>query len=393
MIIDKLMLYGVLLILLGGLWAQSDYEEYLKKKEQAESGMKKDEQRVASGIKKDEEAENKYRASITAEYEKYELEDKQAFEKFKREVEEKWEEFKSPTKKEYVEYDDKKESRTSVDFENGTITVEVLMEDGTDTDNAQQKLEDATERIVQSKGEDNKPLLENQLETPNKGKVTPSNIKKIASELVEKDNIQVEKNHRGDDGKKRTKFKVVIPMKKNHLGERAKRYEDIVLKYSAKFAIDPAIVFAVIETESAFNPKAKSHIPAYGLMQLVPKSGGRDAYLYVYKKDKYLTKGYLYTPEKNIELGCAYLAKIKNVYFKGIKDDEKAYICVIPAYNTGIGNVSLTLTGATKLTAASNAANKMSSKELYKKLTTELKHKEARDYLTRVWERKDKYKI
>ena len=68
-------------------------------------------------------------------------------------------------------------------------------------------------------------------------------------------------------------------------------------------------------------------------------------------------------------------------------------ICVIPAYNTGIGNVSLTLTGATKLKAASNAANKMSSKELYKKLTTELKHKEARDYLTRVWERKDKYKI
>ena len=128
-------------------------------------------------------------------------------------------------------------------------------------------------------------------------------------------------------------------------------------------------------------------------MQLVPKSGGRDAYLYVYKKDKYLSKGYLFTPEKNIELGCAYLAKIKNVYFKGIKDDEKAYICVIPAYNTGIGNVSLTLTGATKLTAASNAANKMSSKELYKKLTTELKHKEARDYLTRVWERKDKYKI
>ena len=372
MIMNKQMSYLILLILFGGLGAQSDYEDYLKK---------------------DQQAFSEYEASITAAYEKYELEDKQAEEKFKREVEAKWEEFKSPTKKEYVEYDDKKESRTSVDFENGTITIEVLLEDGVDPDKAQQKLEDATEKIVQSKGEDNKPLLENQLETPKKEKVTPSNIQKISSELIKKDDIQIEKNHRGDDGKKRTKFTVVIPLKKNHLDERAKRYEKIVLKYSAKFAIDPAIVFAVIETESAFNPKAKSHIPAYGLMQLVPKSGARDAYLYVYKKDKYLRPGYLYTPEKNIELGCAYLAKIKNVYFKGITDDEKAYICVIPAYNTGIGNVSLTLTGATKLKAASNAANKMSSKELYKKLTTELKHKEARDYLTRVWERKDKYKI
>ena len=372
MIMNKQMSYLILLILFGGLGAQSDYEDYLKK---------------------DQQAFSEYEASITAAYEKYELEDKQAFEKYKREVEEKWKEFKSPTKKEYVEYDDKKESRTSVDFENGTITIEVLLEDGVDLDKAQQKLEDATERIVQSKGEDNKPLLENQLETPKKEKVTPSNIQKISSELIKKDKIQVEKNHRGDDGKNRTKFKVVIPMKKNHLDERAKRYEKIVLKYSKKFKVDPAIVFAIIETESAFNPKAKSHIPAYGLMQLVPKSGGRDAYLYVYKKDKYLSKRYLYTPDKNIELGCAYIAKIRYVYFKDIIDDEKAYLCAIPAYNTGIGNVSKTLSGTTKLKPAAKAANNMSSKKLYGKLTAELQYKEARDYLTRVWERKKKYEI
>ena len=105
MIIDKLMSYTVLLILISGLWAQSDYEEYLKK---------------------DQQAFAEYEASITAEYENYELEDKEAFEKFKQEVEEKWEEFKSPTNKEYVEYDDKKESRTSVDFEKGIINTSVL---------------------------------------------------------------------------------------------------------------------------------------------------------------------------------------------------------------------------------------------------------------------------
>ena len=33
------------------------------------------------------------------------------------------------------------------------------------------------------------------------------------------------------------------------------------------------------------------------------------------------------------------------VYFKDIVDTEKAYLCAIPAYNTGIGNVSKTLSG------------------------------------------------
>ena len=127
MIINKQMLSYVLLIIISGLWAQSDYEDYLKK---------------------DQQAFAEYEASITAEYEKYELEDKQAFEKFKREVEEKWEEFKSPSKKEYVEYDDKKESRTSVDFEKGTITVEVLLEEGESAEKAQQKLKEVTEIIV-----------------------------------------------------------------------------------------------------------------------------------------------------------------------------------------------------------------------------------------------------
>jgi membrane-bound lytic murein transglycosylase C len=321
------------------------------------------------------------------------LEDKQAFEKFKQEVEEKWEEFKSASQKEYVEYDSKKQSRTSIDFEKGTIIIEVLLEEGESAGKAQQKLEEVTVKIVKSKGIDDKPILKNQLESSKKEKVTVDNIQQLSSELIKKDKIQIEKNHRGNDGTKRTKFTVVIPMKKKHMEERAKRYESIVMKYSEKFNINPAIVFAIIETESAFNPKAKSHIPAYGLMQLVPKSGARDAYLYLYKKDKFLSKRYLYKPDKNIELGCAYLAKIRYVYYKDIIDDQKAYLCAIPAYNTGIGNVSKTLSGTTKLKPAAKAANKMSSKKLYGKLTTELQYKEARNYLIRVWERKDKYEI
>ena len=55
---------------------------------------------------------------------------------------------------------------------------------------------------------------------------------------------------------------------------------------------DPPVVFAVIHTESYYNPKARSGAPAYGLMQLVPTSGGRAAYRYVYKKDQVLPPSY-----------------------------------------------------------------------------------------------------
>jgi len=360
-----------LLVLNSATYSQTNIEEFIKQREEDFS---------------------QYKASVTKQYEQYELQEKQAFEKYKQEIEEKWLEFKESGKKEYVEYNDEKTSRSMVDFDKGEITVEVLLKPDEDPNQAIEKLQEATEAIVKSKADDKKPILLDQLESSTKENITPENVEDLSKDLIADKKVSVEKNHFGKDDQQRTKYTVVIPLMKNHLNERAKRFEKLALKYSRKFKLDPAIVLALIETESAFNPKAKSHIPAYGLMQLVPKSGARDAYLYVYKEDKFLDKHYLYKPENNIELGCAYLAKIRYVYFKEIEDDQKAIICAIPAYNTGIGNVSKTLSGTTKLKDASISANNMTTDELYIKLSKDLKYKEARDYLTRVWERKEKYK-
>ena len=253
-----------------------------------------------------------------------------------------------------------------------------------------QKLQRKLADILKAKGDDGKPMLNKQV-VDKKGKtVTPATAKAYASELVANAPVAT-KTYKAKDGKKRTVYTVKIPMKSDHINTRADRYKQEVLKQSKRFNIDPIIAFAVMETESAFNPKAKSHIPAYGLMQLVPKSGARDAYLYVYKKDKFLDRDYLYKPGNNIELGCAYLAKIRHQYFKSIKDDERAYICTVPAYNTGIGNVAKALVNKPKLKPAAQKANSMSPDQLYKKLMKDLKYKEARDYLERVWTRKDKY--
>ena len=427
------------------VYSQETFEEFLKQQQQAQQQAFEDEL---------SEFQN-YVAEVTSQYDAYEQQQAREFEAFKKEVEEKWQDFKAPSKKEYVEYDDDLDSRASVDFEKGEITVEVIVEEDipdpvsqpvnkvknnvpkqetkqapipqvtqekkkdtepkslipivekTKTPEFQkeksqqrssavkkeisdQKLQRKLADILKAKGDDGKTMLNKQV-VDKKGKtVTPATAKAYASELVANAPVAT-KTYKAKDGKKRTVYTVKVPMKSDHINTRADRYKQEVLKQSKRFNIDPIIAFAVMETESAFNPKAKSHIPAYGLMQLVPKSGARDAYLYVYKKDKFLDGDYLYKPGNNIELGCAYLAKIRHQYFKSIKDDERAYICVVPAYNTGIGNVAKALVNQAKLKPASQKANSMSPDQLYKKLHKDLKYKEARDYLERVWSRKDKY--
>ena len=170
----------------------------------------------------------------------------------------------------------------------------------------------------------------------------------------------------------------------SHLDKRVERYKDEIFKQSERFEIDPAVVFAIIHTESSFNPKARSHIPAYGLMQLVPKSGGRDAYNYIYKKDKLLTGAYLYEPSNNIELGCAYIKKLKDVYFKNIINDVSSDYCTISAYNTGPGNVAKAISGAMFLKPSVSIVNKKTSQELFQILLNRLPYQETKNYLKKV---------
>ena len=108
--------------------------------------------------------------------------------------------------------------------------------------------------------------------------------------------------------------------------KRSKVYYDDVKLNAAKQNLPIPLVFAIMHSESSFNPRARSYVPAYGLMQIVPKTAGRDTYKFLYKKDKLVSGNYLYNSSNNIRMGSAYLHILYYKYLKKIKDpDSRLY--------------------------------------------------------------------
>lgn len=94
----------------------------------------------------------------------------------------------------------------------------------------------------------------------------------------------------------------------------------LVDRISEEQGVDPYLSRAIIQAESAFNYKARSHAGALGLMQLMPKTAERFG----------VTDPF--DPEQNIRGGTRYLKWLLG-YYKG--DRAK----VVAAYNAGEGAV------------------------------------------------------
>lgn len=94
-------------------------------------------------------------------------------------------------------------------------------------------------------------------------------------------------------------------MVKNYESKQAEHFRPIVNKYAEQYKISPSLVLAIIKTDSNFNHFAVSEAPAYGLMQLVPASGGREPFKRAKGTDQAPTAEYLFDPENNIEVGTA----------------------------------------------------------------------------------------
>ena len=51
-----------------------------------------------------------------------------------------------------------------------------------------------------------------------------------------------------------------------------REYSEYVDKAARDYDLEPALIYAVIRTESHFDPNAKSNVGAYGIMQVMPES-------------------------------------------------------------------------------------------------------------------------
>eukprot|EP00767_Chilomastix_cuspidata_P008372 gnl/Chilomastix_cuspidata/9590.p1 GENE.gnl/Chilomastix_cuspidata/9590~~gnl/Chilomastix_cuspidata/9590.p1 ORF type:complete len:414 (-),score=26.35 gnl/Chilomastix_cuspidata/9590:271-1401(-) len=363
-----------------------------------------------------------YSDAVAKDFGKYKKELIESFEKYKKEASRVWGKKNAvmPDKKVWVQYRDNMKERNIVDFEKGEAVVEIAVtsDEAKDKKKLIEKVKKAVEKTVTTKPdnrsvidiaknpdkvvEDKKsdPVLKDQVADKDGKPVTEKNVEKFAKDLIKDKKVKV-KNIKGDDGKNRIVVSVAFPLVPDHLKKRVDKYKKLVLKESEKRSLSPKLVFAVMETESAFNPTAKSPVPAFGLMQLVPVSGGRDAYRLVHGKDMAPTDKFLYNPENNVELGAAYIYILYYRYLDDIKDKESRLWCAIASYNTGVGNLLNTFAGKySKLRFKSRSEwkkkgfgkiNSMSSEEVYNHLRKKLPYEETRNYVVKVRNRMPKY--
>ncbi len=89
------------------------------------------------------------------------------------------------------------------------------------------------------------------------------------------------------------------------------RYQAIVIAHAHNYDLDPALLAAVIYTESRFDSEARSSAGAIGLMQLLPETAQGIA---TRTGGKRFVVSDLYVPELNVRYGAWYLRHLIDRY-------------------------------------------------------------------------------
>ncbi|RXZ39021.1 lytic transglycosylase domain-containing protein [Oxalobacteraceae bacterium CAVE-383] len=108
-----------------------------------------------------------------------------------------------------------------------------------------------------------------------------------------------------------------------------RKYENLVDRAAAEFHLEPALLNAIMATESGFNPGAVSSKGAIGLMQIMPATAERYG-LHADKKRSIAKK--LTDPATNIRLAAHYLSDLENLFPQHPE-------LVVASYNAGEGAV------------------------------------------------------
>ena len=382
---------------------QSEYQQYLQSQQTEFNNYKKN---LEDGFKE-------YKASLDKEFSNY-----------KKSLSKEWKNPELTTKTTFVEYSKDKKIRKKVDYQNNFIEIDVIAKDmstakkemakslyslSTETTkeafnknpvlskvNKKLATDPKLSNVIKVTKPSNEPIIADMVfKTP----PTPKRVVKFAIDNVKKHRVTVEKSKVPH----MNVYKIRIKLPSKAFLAKAKIYKNDVFRRANQFKLTPEFIYSIIHTESSFNPMARSYVPAFGLMQLVPQTAGADAYKMLYGKKKILAPSYLYNAKNNILMGSAYLKRIYYGYMRKIKNPTSRLYCTIAAYNTGAGNVACAFNSVSKnskgvtickrsrgdynIIKASSKINKMSAQEVYNHLLSNLKYDEPKHYLKRVKKR------
>lgn len=389
---------------------------------------------------------------LEADYQALDAALKTASRRFSGEIEAVWGDAQVvlPSKSAWVDYSQNRKLRRRFDFENGFVRIERIFEGNAEFDNAANEIQAAVQAVAVDTNADlsrkdtvwqyakqdlqqqaitikntagnvetvhstlnstQTPLLAELLDIPASAVVLTA-LKKATLPVVRNPELSVAESpvsrirvdEEDQPGKsemtaavveiagEQKKLVVTIPLRQGYLSSAAETYRPKVITEAVRQQLAPSLLYAIMETESHFNPRARSYVPAFGLMQLVPASGGVDAYQHLYGEKLVLGPDYFYNPDQNVELGAAYLNLLNTRYLKSISNDISRTYCVIAAYNTGPGNVARAFVDSKSVSVAAREINKLTPEEVFKQLVDRLPYEETRHYLQKVTSAQKKYR-
>ena len=378
---------GVLLFLLSGCQSMLNFDSVNSVKKLSKQVQDADSLEDVEAIAK--------QAKITRDHIRADVKAIQAlYKNLDQQVNKKWGKNNSqlPNKKKYVKYVNDYQARAIVDFDNGKVRVETV-----DTRNPRDTLTKAVTTTLLTTADPTKTDIFSSSAPDTDG------VPFLYPQVMDNEGVLVKYRWRAgryakylvaNKLQRRTSsgnlvYSVEFDLVEKHEHLRQEKYSQYVLAAAKRYNLEPALIYGIIETESSFNPYAVSPANAYGLMQVVPATAGRDVYNLIKKKSGQPTKQVLFSPEQNIDIGSAYLHILQTRYLVKVRNKTSQEYSMISAYNGGTGNVLKTFDS--NRSVAMDKINQNSSSSVYQKLRYDHPREESRNYLEKVTKAKKNY--
>ncbi len=325
-------------------------------------------------------------------FESHLAQEKKAISAYKKRVRAFWPEADLGNAKRLVTYSKDLKTQRTIDFEKNKITISKItsnkvsakeqlfkeLDNTLDADNLQVFSQSPLDQEINAISKSSPYIKTARLDSQKllKSPITDTAIKDEEIRFSHKDNTYTLTYDLPKDSTYRRSFSYLVAAKSN----------------AQRFRLQAQWLLAIMHSESSFNPLARSYVPAYGLMQIVPKTAGIDAYYFLYNKRRLLSASYLYNTKNNIETGAAYFHILYFKYLAAIKNPTSRLYCAIAGYNTGAGNVARAFVGTNDVKSASVLINNMEPEKVYAYLLKHLRYDEPKHYLKNVRARSQTYK-